>query len=412
MNNCIFTITAKNYLAQALTLKESIKVLYPQIDFYIFLADINDKNIEIENLIELNESWIPNYKSMAFKYNLIEFTTSIKPFCFQYLLKKYKKAIYFDPDIYVYNNIDFIFEYLNNYDILFTPHRVEMIHEYNKDFNEEVDLFVGIFNLGFIALNNSDIANKILNWWKSRLEAQGYAEIREALHVDQKWMDFIPTYFPNNHYIIKNIGCNFAYWNMHERKLNLEQNKYFVINKINNTVETLIFYHFSSFIPTNPHIIDNRIPESNINKINEYQKKFYTEYANRVINNQYFIYKKYNYSFNYFFNNNLILPIHRRFYRVLFDIYNNEDCFKVESKFYQLLKNNKLVYNNNIINQKANNIYVSNNKKNNKLLIHLGLLILRIFKFIFGIKFYCFLLKFCEHYSKLENNIFLIKKNK
>ena len=49
-NKCIFTICSKNYLAQALTLKESIKKHEPSVDFYIFLADLpcdDIKNIDL-----------------------------------------------------------------------------------------------------------------------------------------------------------------------------------------------------------------------------------------------------------------------------------------------------------------------------------------------------------------------------
>ena len=411
MNNCIFTITAKNYLAQALTLKESIKVLNPQIDFYIFLADINDKNIEIENLIELNESWIPNYKSMAFKYNLIEFTTSIKPFCFQYLFKKnYNKVIYFDPDIFLYQPLDFLFNYLENYDIILTPHRIECVEEYNIENNEESFLFAGIFNLGFIGICNSIIGNKIINWWKNRLYFQCYGDKNESLHVDQKWIDFIPSYFPKNLLVLNHIGCNFAYWNKIERNLFFEKNNWMVKNKITKEVTNLIFFHFSGFMPTKPTIIHSRIPDSKINNLNNDEKKLLNDYAQKVTLNNYNIYSSYKYNFNFFSSNNMILPIHRRLYRVLLEHYINDDCFNAESKFYGILKKNKLIYKKRIFNN--NNIYVTNIRDENKKLIKFGLFFLKIFLKIFGVKYYTFLLKFLEKYSKLENNIFILNKNK
>jgi lipopolysaccharide biosynthesis glycosyltransferase len=214
--NVAFTICAKNYLAQAFTLKESFEIHNPNCDFFIFLSD--DSEGIADSVITLEDSWIPDWKKMAFKYNVIEFSTSVKPFCFKKLFQEnYDKIIYLDPDIYVTNPLDEIFDFLENKTIVLTPHYCNIQTEYTGSITEEEILFVGIYNLGFTAIKNNLIGLKIIDWWMNRLSNKCYADKIDALHVDQKWMDFIPAFFPNDVLITHHMGINPAIWNLHER---------------------------------------------------------------------------------------------------------------------------------------------------------------------------------------------------
>ena len=76
MKNAAFTICAKNFLPYAFALEETLKQHHPEIDFYIFLADLPEEIDLRENIILLDNKWIPNYQNMAFKYDIVEFNTS------------------------------------------------------------------------------------------------------------------------------------------------------------------------------------------------------------------------------------------------------------------------------------------------------------------------------------------------
>ena len=111
MENCVFTICAHNYMAQALTLQQSV-LKYNKVDFKIFLADTPEESPLFE---KLDESWIPNWRNMAFQYNITEFNTSIKPFCFNKLFEEgYKKVVYLDPDMFVVDSVNLIWDILDN----------------------------------------------------------------------------------------------------------------------------------------------------------------------------------------------------------------------------------------------------------------------------------------------------------
>ena len=135
--NCAFTICAKNYLAQALTLRESFLKHNPSLNFFIFLADKIDGVEDVDGVVALDKSWIPDWVNMAFKYDVIEFNTSINPFCFGKLFKEgYEKVIYLDPDIYVTRPLDYIYECLNNKSVVLTPHYCDIEEHFDGAVSE------------------------------------------------------------------------------------------------------------------------------------------------------------------------------------------------------------------------------------------------------------------------------------
>ena len=89
--NIIFTIAAKNYLASAITLGESVMSSGTDAEFIIILADewLEESVKEIRfPIIEAKDLGISSFEDMAFKYDIVEFSTSIKPFAIQYLFDK------------------------------------------------------------------------------------------------------------------------------------------------------------------------------------------------------------------------------------------------------------------------------------------------------------------------------------
>ena len=200
MKQCAFTICAKNYLAQAITLRESFKK-HNKEDFFIFLSDdVAGEDLKTADVVELNESWIPKWREMAFKYNVIEFSTAIKPFCFGKLFSEgFQKVIYLDPDMYVVKDLQFIWDTLDNKSIMLTPHFFEIYEgEFTGAVSDNSILSVGIYNLGYCALANTENGKKIVTWWKNKLQDQCYDDRDDGTIVDQKWMTFIPAFFPDS----------------------------------------------------------------------------------------------------------------------------------------------------------------------------------------------------------------------
>lgn len=405
--NSIFTICAKNYLAQALTLRDSVLEHNPDVDMFIFLADEETNEVSQLELVTLDDSWIPNWRNMAFKYNVIEFATSIKPFCFKKLFDQgYDKVIYLDPDIYVTDNLGHIYDSLDKYSMVITPHYNHIETNYTGAVTEEELLFVGIYNLGFGAIKNNAIGNQIIEWWQNRLFDKCYADKEDALHVDQKWIDFLPGFFPDDVLVSHHPGINIAIWNLHERELKIHDNKYVIEDLRTKELFPLLFFHFSGFDPYNKTVINRRHPRFNIDVFPSFIP-IINSYSEIVYRNNYDLFSKLKYSFNTYKNGDVIIPLHRRLYR-LYSENNKEtlDPFENQNKFYQLLKSKRLILKDNTADynlgiKKENNTDISRIDQVFNALV-------KLFIFVFGIKRYFFLIKYVRMKTRLESQDFLI----
>lgn len=404
--NAIFTICAKNYLAQALTLKKSAEQHNPQVDFFIFLADKKTEDISNLDVIELDDSWLLGWESLAFKYNVIEFSTSIKPFCFGKLFKSgYDKVIYLDPDIYVTDNLSYIFDSLDQKSMMITPHYNHIETVFTGAVSEEELLFVGIYNLGFGAIKNNVVGNKIIDWWQNRLFDKCYADKEDSLHVDQRWIDFLPAFFPNDIYISHHPGVNIAIWNLHERELIIDEGRYIIKDLETNNKYPLLFFHFSGFDPYNTKVINRRHPKYNTHIFPSFVP-IIEDYTKNVYENNYDFYSGLKYSFNRFSNQKVIIPLHRRlFRRYLEENRVSLNPFDSKALFYQLLESHNLILDGdvdfNLGIKRETKIEVSK-------IDYIFNKAVKIFIFLFGVKRYYFLIKYIRMKTRLENQDFII----
>lgn len=343
--NCAFTICAKNYLAQALTLKESFLKHNPSLNFYIFLADKIDGVEDVEGVVALDKSWIPDWVNMAFKYDVIEFNTSIKPFCFGKLFKEgFEKVIYLDPDIFVTRPLNFIYECLNDKSVVLTPHYCDIEEHFDGAVSEETFNKVGIYNLGFCALKNDKVGQEIAKWWQNRLQYKCYSQSSEGLFVDQKWMDYIPGFFPDATCVSSHHGMNVAIWNLHERELFIDDKQGYMIRRKKTGDEfPLLFFHFSGFDPFETTVINRRHPQFNVMTYPSF-KPIIEEYRERVYANGYDRFNKMNYGFNHYSDGGVITPLQRRMFRVYLNEHKVEfNPFEINTPFYKILKNSRLL---------------------------------------------------------------------
>lgn len=243
----IFTIVARNYLAQAFVLGNSVKRDHPDADFLVFLIDdINHaheeeiKNKEL-SVIYPEDISIPYFKQFVYKYSVVEACTAIKPLVMEYLLQTSNKVIYLDPDILCFRRFDEVLEALDHYSIVITPHSISP-HNHRSFVSDRAHLISGAYNLGFIAVSKGKTTSEFLTWWENHLMEECLVDSCPDLFVDQKWIDLVPSYF-NNVLVFKNPAYNIAYWNLHERFLEKEGGKYCLLP----SKELVAFIHFSGF---------------------------------------------------------------------------------------------------------------------------------------------------------------------
>jgi hypothetical protein len=416
--NCAFTICAKNYIGLAKILEQSIKDVNPEISFFIFVADEFDETVILSDNIIIARRALniidKTWERMAFQYNLTEFCTAIKPFCFQWIYdhSAAEKVIYFDPDIYIFNSLDYIYDSLDEYKIILTPHILTMQTEYSGDMEEKSFLNSGLFNLGFIALMRDLCVYKLLAWWQNRLFKQCFIDSLNYYFYDQKWMEFIPIFFSNNTYLSsKHLGLNLAPWNFFERKVFLRNDTLYVRNRIHDNdtkIYPLIFVHYSGYN------YKELLARNNIeHKHGVYAEKYddiasilnkYREILdnNKDVFNQFI---KYTYSYNYYKNGALIAPYHRRLYFALVEKGEQwENPFSVDSIY-------KLFSKKGLIQRKTSQIGLNINRNNipTKKLFIINIIFKCIYKFL-GARNYFLLMNMLKYYSRTEVQIHLLDK--
>lgn len=416
--NVVFTIVARNYIGLAQVLEKSVKA-NSESDFYIFVADefAGDelKSFPANVLIARNRIGIQDavWEEMAFKYNLVEFCTAIKPACFQTLFKQgYEKVIYLDPDIYVFGSMNPVFSKLDDVSIILTPHIVSAHTPFEGDYPDYLFLVNGTFNLGFLAVKKSEAASEMLHWWNHRLKDECFFDNERGMATDQKWMNMLPSFFTSEElHISHDPGYNVAPWNYHERKLFLENEKIMVCDRIkdNQQLKTpLQFVHFSGY-DYRSFVNDNITHKKEDLKGFDDLKLVFEKYAVALKDSNLFKFYHFSYTYGFFKNGKVINHLQRRIYRRLL----SEGCapgnpFDVMTgTFYAQLLQQRLVDHSSTTSDKITNKTIKGfNKK-----LQLVNAFFRLLKFVIGIRRYSILIRFLRRYFREENQAFLYDKS-
>src|SRR5277367_2165964 len=111
MTRAACTIVSLNYLSYARTLCESFFRLHDDWRFYVLIVDRlplgTSLSAERFEVVFVDELAIPNFASIAFKYDVLALNTNVKPSFMRFLLDKgVEQLVYLDPDIFVYSALD------------------------------------------------------------------------------------------------------------------------------------------------------------------------------------------------------------------------------------------------------------------------------------------------------------------
>ncbi|MES2372512.1 MAG: glycosyl transferase [Bacteroidota bacterium] len=334
------TICSFNYIPKALVLLESYHSFHPDHSLFILIVDKKRPDFTFSaayiNIIWVQDLVVENFYKYAFCFDVIELNTNVKPMAMKHLLKEHTKVIYLDPDIQIFSRLDLVIEELNSASIVITPHSYTPILDGYKP--DDADLLrFGAYNLGFIGVSKCDEADLFLDWWSDRCLNLGYYEPHAGLAVDQKWMDLAPAFFPGLK-ILRNVGLNVAFWNLHERQLSKIDNSWFV-----NKNTPLVFFHFSSFNVTSPEAIAYKQTRYASGSRPDFVllSKTYSEQLIKFGSEKY---EKEKYGFDYFDDGIYINPTLRRFYSILEgEFFSEENPFLATSKIRKFALKNHLL---------------------------------------------------------------------
>jgi hypothetical protein len=280
------TILARNYLPAALTLADSLRRHETDVPLVIFLTDAVPET-ELPPVpgvrwmrpasLDLSDREI---LELAMSYDLVEFATAVKPLVLRQLLEEYEQVVYLDPDTYVVSPMLELDPALTNGSgIVLTPHYLEPTRS-GQQFSDGHLLHVGVYNLGFCAVNRD--AADALTWWWSHLRSECLTEPLAGLFVDQKWMDIGSVLFDAT--VLRHYGYNVGVANLPERPLARDSAGYYVAP----TGDRLRLFHFHAFDPHRPEALYTR-PSTNSGQkqvVQESLEALCAEYADAVIKKQ------------------------------------------------------------------------------------------------------------------------------
>ena len=251
------TVVAQNYLPQALALYSSIREIEPDRDFVILVIDADRQDLELDRprlrvvstaVLGLSAGEV---RDLAMIYDVVEFSTAVKPLFLKEMLVSYEQAVYLDPDTFLVSPLAELEPLLDEWGIVLTPHFLEPIAPGDSYITEIHSLNVGIHNLGFCAVGRQAVP--FLDWWWSHLERECLIYPLLGIFVDQKWTDIGATLF--NAHSLRHYGYNVGPWNLHERTFDGEATDW----TIQQSGDQLRLFHFSGFDPKDPDAISVRL---------------------------------------------------------------------------------------------------------------------------------------------------------
>lgn len=275
-----FTSININYLPKARVLAHSLKRYQPKSRFTLVLCERADSisfDLDAEpfdQVLFVSDLDIPvvNLDAWMFTHTVVELCTAVKPFAFHILFLREldDTVVYLDPDIKVFDNLDFLDELLSVSGVVITPHLLSPVPSQDEVITHEIScLKHGTYNLGFLAVHRMRGAH-FLDWWKARLLHFCYDEISKGLFTDQRWIDLAPSLFEEVH-ILRDTSCNVASWNISMRSVTLAENGMYLVDG-----SPLKFFHFSGYDSGTHDAILSRYAADN-KALKDMSKAYYSE---------------------------------------------------------------------------------------------------------------------------------------
>ncbi len=283
---CYFTIVTRNYLVYADALYESLQQVSPDSKFYCLVVDAikkEDREILEKARFEIIypvDAEIRNFSEMIIYYDAFELCNALKAATMKHLLFKigFDSAIYLDSDILVYNSFEPILASMNRASFGFTPHFVAPLPSDGRVPNELTFLRSGIFNGGVWIFNRTDQSRSVLDWLINVSEVYAFNDQSRGMFVDQKLICQAAGIFNNCFFAINDVGCNVAYWNLHERVIELVDEEYYANS------QPLVCFHYSGYKQDDIFLSSHSDRFKYIAKENEGINKLLATYCNLLTN--------------------------------------------------------------------------------------------------------------------------------
>lgn len=312
MNIAFCTIASANYLARVQVLEKSLVKYHSIAELHILLCESQDvcEKIAVKSsrkFFSPADVGCDKWQQMAFYYDITEYNSALKPFLLETLLQQgYEAVIYFDPNIEIYGNLGELSNLLATYHAVLTPHVCKPIPDDNKHPSMDAYIRTGQFNLGFIGMSACPEVFTLLHWWQNVLVEKCLFSNDPTFFVDQFWAAAIPSLLEKT-YILRDPAYNMAYWNIFQRKLENDGDKW-----ITDSGE-LRFFHFSGLNDQNLTKVSNHQDRVSAPVGSALYRLLY-EYFEKIKKQEWSVFSNYQYSFGFYYDGEPITNDERKTY--------------------------------------------------------------------------------------------------
>ncbi len=253
MKRALLCVVTGDYLPMALTMAASYAAFHPADDIRILLVGVSAataSGITIESLPLLRVDGADALRGVPLEkmkryytaYDMVGVLRSsyIKKILFE---EGYDQIVMLDADIFCYAPLAPFFEALERKSIALTPH----VHSPIPDdgcLPDDLELPVaGFINNGCCAVRASEQARAALDWLERKVQHNHFFIPEINLYHEQTWVSFLPWYFPDAVELVRDPGCNAAYWNIYERRVTWSDKGWMAGSA------PLRFFHYSGYRP-------------------------------------------------------------------------------------------------------------------------------------------------------------------
>jgi hypothetical protein len=241
-----------SYLNRARVLFQTLRRFHPDWELVALITDepppgfaFNPANEPFDRVVWAQDLGIAAFQGWLFKHDVVEVCTAVKgPFIHQACSSGADAVIYLDPDTALFAPLDPLVEWLQDHDILLTPHLIDPNDEPAAILDNDLSASrTGIFNLGFVAIRTTGEGARFAKWWNDRLLDYCYDDMPNGLFVDQRWCDHVPALFDKVK-VVRDPGYNVASWNLSRRTVAVQKDGRITVNG-----SPLRFWHFTKLGP-------------------------------------------------------------------------------------------------------------------------------------------------------------------
>jgi len=241
------TFFDKNYLSRGIVLYDSLVKYKDSLTLYVLCLDDFTHDYFIKNSTKFPEvktitlsqleEFDPELKRSKSNRSKIEYYFTLSPCLPLFLLNQFNlpHICTLDADILILSSLQSIFDKLNKYDLIITPHK----------FSKEIIASekYGKYNVSFQIFKNNEIGKQCLTLWRQQCNewcADYYDEENERF-ADQKYLDAWPSLYKEKLLVLNDNICGLAAWNLNN----------YCIEKVGSDFmsnnEKIVFYHFHNF---------------------------------------------------------------------------------------------------------------------------------------------------------------------